>query len=166
MIVRSRKTFKILVNNKAMKGCIAKNIKQVQGEIFKGMQKQGRTQGHGKTIKKWRDNSEAYTEDKKHIQSKHVTIKITPIENGDNKVEKVLAENKALGKSNAEDNSNDTAKINNKSNAKQKRDTKETKNGKNSKSDKVTSETDVSVTLIDDAIIYSEKLPELLKKGL
>ena len=109
MIVRSRKTFKILVNNKAMKGCIAKNIKQVQGEIFKGMQKQGRTQGHGKTIKKWRDNSEAYTEDKKHIQSKHVTIKITPIENGDNKVEKVLAENKALGKSNAEDNSNDTA---------------------------------------------------------
>jgi hypothetical protein len=64
-----------------MKGCITKNIKQVKGEIGKGMQKQGRTQGHGKTIKKQRDKSEAYTEDKKYIRSKHFTIKITPIEN-------------------------------------------------------------------------------------
>jgi len=64
-----------------MKGCITKNIKQVKGETVKGMQKQGQTQGHGKTIKKQRDKSEAYTEDKKYIRSKHFTIKITPIEN-------------------------------------------------------------------------------------
>ena len=87
------------------------------------------------------------------------------IENGDNKVEKVLAGNIALGKSNVEDNSNDTAKINNKSNEKQKRDTTETKHGKNNGSEKVTSETDVSVTVIDDNIMYSAKSPEsLLKK--
>jgi hypothetical protein len=50
-----------------MKGCITKNIKQVKGEIVKGMKKQGQTQGHGKTIKKRRDKSEAYTEVKKYI---------------------------------------------------------------------------------------------------
>jgi len=128
------------------------------------MQKQSRTQGHGKTIKKQRDKSEAYTEDKKYIRSKHVTIKITPRDDSDNKVEKLLAGNIALGKSNAEDNSNDTAKINNKSNEKQKRDTTETKLVNSNESEKVINETDVSVTVIDDNIIYSAKLPELLKK--
>jgi hypothetical protein len=83
---------------------------------------------------------------------------------GDNKVEKLLAGNIALGKSNAEDNSNDTAKINNKSNEKQKRDTTETKLVNSNESEKVINETDVSVTVIDDNIIYSAKLPELLKK--
>ena len=50
-----------------MKGCITKILKQVKGEIVKGMQKQGQTQGHGKMIKKQRDKGEAYTEDKKYI---------------------------------------------------------------------------------------------------
>jgi hypothetical protein len=75
-----------------------------------------------------------------------------------------LAGNIALGKSNVEDNSNDTAKINNKSNEKQKRDTTETKHVNSNESEKVTSEMDVSVTVIDNNIICSAKSPELLKK--
>ncbi len=78
-------------------------------------------------------------------------------------MEKLLAGNIALGKSIAEDNSN-TAKINNKSNEKQKRDTTETKLVNSNESEKVINETDVSVTVIDDYIIYSAKSPELLKK--
>jgi hypothetical protein len=59
-----------------MKGCVAKNIKQVKGKIVKRMQKQGQTNGHGKTINKCRDRSKALTEDKKYIRSKKVMIKL------------------------------------------------------------------------------------------
>ncbi len=37
-----------------MKGCVAKNIAHVKGEIVKGLQKRGRQAEHGKTIKKRR----------------------------------------------------------------------------------------------------------------
>jgi len=65
-----------------MKGCVAKNIKQVKGQIVKEMGKQGEN-CHGKMVKKRRDNSEAYTEDNKYIRSKKVTIRITPKETVD-----------------------------------------------------------------------------------
>ncbi len=35
-----------------MKGCIAKNISHVKGELVKSLQKKGRQAEHGKTIKK------------------------------------------------------------------------------------------------------------------
>ena len=65
-----------------MKGCVAKNIKQVKGQIVKEMEKQGEN-CHGKLVKKRQDNSEAYTEDNKYIRSKKVTIRITPKETVD-----------------------------------------------------------------------------------
>ncbi len=46
-----------------MKGCVAKNIAHVKGEIVKGLQKRGRQVDSGKTIKKMRAKDEAYTED-------------------------------------------------------------------------------------------------------
>ncbi len=51
-----------------MKGCVAKNIKKVKGQIVKEMGKQGEN-CHGKMVKKHRDNSEAYTEDNKYIRA-------------------------------------------------------------------------------------------------
>jgi hypothetical protein len=77
-----------------MKGCVTKNIKQVKGEIVKGMHKQGRNNGHGKTIKKRRDRSEAYTEDKIYIRSNKVTITLIPKEDVDMD-KKLSAESKA-----------------------------------------------------------------------
>jgi hypothetical protein len=83
-----------------MKGCVAKNIKQVKGEIVKGMQKQGQTNGHGKTMKKHRDRSEAYTEDKKYIRSKKVTITVIPKEDVD--MDKMLSAESKAAESNCE----------------------------------------------------------------
>lgn len=82
-------------------------------------------------------------------------------------MEKASADiNKPTWKRNTEENGNNTAKLNNKSNAKQKRDSVESKNVKNIKSRMVTRGSDVSITLIDHAIMYSAKLPEIQQKNI
>jgi hypothetical protein len=74
-------------------------------------------------VKKRRDNSEAYTEDKKYIRCQKVTVTITPKEDLD-KEEKVSAENNTTttGKSHAKETSNDKADINDTGNGQNEKD--------------------------------------------
>ena len=120
----------------------------------------------GKQSKKQRDNSEAYTEDKKYIRCKKVTVTITPKEDLDEE-EKVSAENSTTTreKSHAKETINDVADINDTGNGKNEKDSsvKRHKGGK-SESKTMSATWDVSVTVIDDAIIYSTKSPEIMKK--
>jgi hypothetical protein len=132
------------------------------------MQKQGRKQGHGKTVKKRRDNSEAYTEDKKNIRCKKVTVTITPKEDLDEE-EKVLAENNTTttAKSHTKETIYDIAEINDTANGKNEKESsvKKHKGGK-SKSKTMSATCDISVTVIDNAIIYSAKSPKIMKNNI
>ena len=66
-----------------MKGCVAKNMAHVKGEIVKGLQKRGRQADHGKTIKKRREKDEAYTEDGSYIKRKKAAIKVVKVDDSD-----------------------------------------------------------------------------------
>ena len=66
-----------------MKGCVAKNMAHVKGEIVKGLQKRGRQADHGKTIKKRRAKDEAYTEDGNYIKRKKAAIKVVKVDDSD-----------------------------------------------------------------------------------
>ena len=59
-----------------MKGCIAKNICHVKGELVKSLQKKGRQAEHGKTIKKRRRKEEAYNEKGNYIKRRAVTVTV------------------------------------------------------------------------------------------
>ena len=59
-----------------MKGCIAKNICHVKGELVKSLQKKGRQAEHGKTIKKRRSKEEAYNEKGNYIKRRAVTVTV------------------------------------------------------------------------------------------
>lgn len=76
-----------------MKGCISKNIKQVKGEIVKGLQKKGRLQGHGTTVKRRRNKEEAYMGNK-YIRCKRVTVKVEPEKGAKAKTEEEVAPTK------------------------------------------------------------------------
>jgi hypothetical protein len=59
-----------------MKGCIAKNISHVKGELVKSLQKKGRQAEHGKTIKKRRCKEEAYNDKGNYIKRRAVTVTV------------------------------------------------------------------------------------------
>jgi hypothetical protein len=105
-------------------------------------------------------------EDKKYIRCKQVTVTITPKEDLDEE-EKVSSENNTAtaGKSHAKETSNDVADINDTGNGKNEKDSsvKRHKGGK-SKSKTITATCDVSIMVIDDAIIYSAKSQEIMAK--
>ena len=116
--------------------------------------------------KQTKNDSEAYTEDKKYIRCKKVTVTITPKEDLDEE-EKVSAENNTTTteKSHAKETINDVADINDTGNGKNEKDSsvKRHKGGK-SKSKTTSATCNISVMVIDDAVIYSAKSPEIMKK--
>jgi hypothetical protein len=118
--------------------------------------------------KQSKNDSEAYTEDKKYIRCKKVTVTITPKEDLDEE-EKVSAENSTTTreKSHAKETINDVADINDTGNGKNEKDSsvKRHKGGK-SKSKTMSATCDISVMVIDDAIIYSAKSLEIMKKNI
>jgi hypothetical protein len=59
-----------------MKGCIAKNICHVKGELVKSLQKKGRQAEHGKTMKKRCCNEEAYNEEGNYIKRRAATVTV------------------------------------------------------------------------------------------
>ena len=59
-----------------MKGCIAKNISHVKGELVKSLQKKGRQAEHGKTIKKRRCKEEASYDKGNYIKRRAVTVTV------------------------------------------------------------------------------------------